>query len=149
MIEKKLKKLGILGIISLLSYTAMVVFSPLAYPGYNWLSMAVSDLSAKGAPSKELASQLNALFGPCGLVSIMAVCVGVAGCKSKVMKIGIFAADNEMLIQSGSVIKNMISVVWSILSFVLLFIGLRWLMAFIPDVYPWSILFICMQISGL
>ena len=87
MIEKKLKKLGILGIISLLSYTAMVVFSPLAYPGYNWLSMAVSDLSAKGAPSKELASQLNALFGPCGLVSIMAVCVGVAGCKSKVMSI--------------------------------------------------------------
>lgn len=88
--RKKLKKLGILGIISLLSYTAMVVFSPLAYPGYNWLSMAVSDLSAKGAPSKELASQLNALFGPCGLVSIMAVCVGVAGCKSKVMKIGIY-----------------------------------------------------------
>lgn len=40
--------------------------------------------------------------------------------------------------QSGSIIKNMISVVWSILSFVLLFIGLRWLMAYIPDVHPWS-----------
>ena len=74
MIEKRLRKLGILGIISLLSYTAMVVFSPLAYPNYDWLSMAVSDLSAEGAPSAELASQLNALFGPCGLVSIMAVC---------------------------------------------------------------------------
>lgn len=32
---------------------------------------------------------LNALFGPCGLVSIMAVCVGVVGCKSKVLKLGI------------------------------------------------------------
>ena len=89
MIEKRLRKLGILGIISLLSYTAMVVFSPFAYPGYDWLSMAVSDLSAEGAPSAELASQLNALFGPCGLVSIMAVCVSVTACKSKVLKIGV------------------------------------------------------------
>ena len=90
MIEKRLRMLGILGIISLLSYTAMVVFSPLAYPGYDWLSMAVSDLSAEGAPSEALAGQLNALFGPCGLVSIMAVCVGVADCKSKVLKLGIY-----------------------------------------------------------
>lgn len=37
----KLKYLGIFGIISLLSYTAMVVFSPLSYPGYDRLSMAV------------------------------------------------------------------------------------------------------------
>ncbi|MCI5730723.1 MAG: DUF998 domain-containing protein [Eubacterium sp.] len=73
-----------------MSYTAMVVFSPLAYPGYDWLSMAVSDLGAEGAPSEQLASQLNALFGPCGLVSIMFVCVGVAGCKSKVLKSGIY-----------------------------------------------------------
>lgn len=78
--------LGIFGVISLLSYTAMVVFSPLAYPGYDWMSMAVSDLSAEGAPSRELANQLNALFGPCGLVSVMAVCVGVAGCRSKVLR---------------------------------------------------------------
>ena len=90
MVEKRLKTLGILGIISLLSYTAMVVFSPLAYPGHDWLSMAVSDLSAEGAPSAGLANQLNALFGPCGLVSIMAVCVGVAGSKAKLMKLGIY-----------------------------------------------------------
>lgn len=91
MIEKRLRTFGILGIISLLSYTAMVVFSPLAYPGYDWLSMAVSDLSADGAPSQNLANQLNALFGPCGLVSIMAVCVEVVGCKSKVLKSGIYS----------------------------------------------------------
>lgn len=29
---------GLLGIVSLLSYTAAVVFSPLAYPGYNWMA---------------------------------------------------------------------------------------------------------------
>lgn len=90
MIEKRLRKLGILGVISLLSYTAMVVFSPLAYPGYDWLSMAVSDLCAEGAPSEDLAARLNALFGPCGLVTVMAVCVGVVNCKSKVLKSGIY-----------------------------------------------------------
>ena len=88
--EKRVRMLGILGGMSLLSYTAMVVFSPLAYPGYDWLSMAVSDLGAEGAPSEQLASQLNALFGPCGLVSIMFVCVGADGCKSKVLKSGIY-----------------------------------------------------------
>ena len=74
----KLTKLGICGIISLLSYTAMVVFSPFAYPGYDWMSMAVNDLSAVGAPSAEFAKQLSVLYGPCGIVSIMAVCVSVS-----------------------------------------------------------------------
>lgn len=88
--EKRVRMLGIFGVISLLSYTAMVVFSPLAYPGYDWLRMAVSELSADGAPSQTLAHQLNALYGPCGLVSITAVCVGVAGCRSGVLKLGIY-----------------------------------------------------------
>ena len=102
MIEKRVKKLGILGIVSLLSYTAMVVFSPLSYPGYDWLSMAVSDLSAEGAPSAVLAGQLNALFGPCGLVSIMAVCIGIAECKSKVFKAGVYAfAANQWVCNVG------------------------------------------------
>ncbi len=98
----KLKHLGIFGIISLLSYTAMVVFSPLAYPGYDWLTMAVSDLSAVGAPSAALAEQLNALFGPCAVVSIMAVCVGAAGCKSRLLKMGIgFFAAMEWVTNIG------------------------------------------------
>lgn len=70
----KLSRLGICGVLSLLSYLAMVVFSPLAYPGYDWMRMAVSELSAVGAPSRELAAQLNSLFGPCGIVSVMEVC---------------------------------------------------------------------------
>ena len=86
----KLKYLGLFGIISLLSYTSMVVFSPLAYPGYDWLSMTVSDLSADGAPSQALAEQLNALFGPCGIVSVMAVCAAVRGRHTKVFRLGIY-----------------------------------------------------------
>ena len=40
---------GLLGIVTFLSYTAAVVFSPLAYPGYNWMAQAVSDLSGSDA----------------------------------------------------------------------------------------------------
>lgn len=86
----KLSRLGIFGVISLLSYTAMVVFSPLAYPGYDWLSMAVSDLSAVGAPSAALASRLNALFAPCGIVSIMAVCVSMEHIAEKLLCLGVY-----------------------------------------------------------
>ena len=90
----KLRHLGLFGVVSLLSYTAMVAFSPLAYPGYDWLRMAISDLSAEGAPSRALAERLNALFGPCAVVCAMAACVGAAGCGSKTLKAGIgcFAA---------------------------------------------------------
>ena len=98
----KLSKLGILGLISLLSYTAMVVFSPLAYPGYDWMTMAVSDLSAVGAPSEDFANRLNCLFGPCGLVSIMAVCVAVANNPSKRFRVGVYCfAAMEWLCNVG------------------------------------------------
>ena len=90
MLEKRLRYFGIFGIISLLSYSAMVIFSPLAYPGYDWLTMAVSELSAVGAPSEKLASQLNCLFGPCGLVSIMAVCLAMVFVKSNALKTGVY-----------------------------------------------------------
>lgn len=86
----KLRTLGLCGIISLISYAAMVFFSPLAYPGYDWLTMAVSDLGAVGAPSAELADRLSAFYGPAGIVGIMAVCVAVANVKSKLTKIGVY-----------------------------------------------------------
>ena len=90
----KARHLGIFGIISLLSYGAMVFLSPLAYPGYDPLSMAISDLSAVGAPSAALAERLNALYGPAAVVNAMAVCVGASACRSKFLKagIGLFAA---------------------------------------------------------
>lgn len=38
---------GLLGVVSLLSYSIAVIFSPLAYPGYEWMRQAVSDLSVQ------------------------------------------------------------------------------------------------------
>ena len=54
------QKLGLLGVLSFLSYTAAVIFAPLAYPGYSWTVQAVSGLSAVHAPSRALWDQLSA-----------------------------------------------------------------------------------------
>ena len=53
--------LGLTGVAALLSYAAAVIFAPLAYPDYNRMAQAVSDLSAEAAPSRQLWSQLAAL----------------------------------------------------------------------------------------
>lgn len=82
--------LGLLGVASLLSYTAAVIFAPMAYPGYNWAAQAVSDLSAYNSPSKMLWEQLASLYGVCGMVSIMMVCVFIQGKLNKTIRIGIY-----------------------------------------------------------
>ena len=85
-----LQKLGLLGVLSFLSYTAAVVFAPLAYPGYDWLSQAVSDLSADNAPSLALWNRLTALYNVCEVVCVTVVCIGISGQKTKLLRIGIY-----------------------------------------------------------
>lgn len=82
--------LGLLGIVSLLSYTAAVIFSPLAYPGHEWMEQAVSDLSAANSPSLTLWNQLSSLYGVCGMVSVMMVCVFIGGKLNKTLRSGIY-----------------------------------------------------------
>ena len=79
--EKKelIQWFGLLGVISFLSYVAAVVFSPLAYPGYDWRAQAVSDLSAVAAPSKMLWTQISALYDICGIVSVTILVLYIQG----------------------------------------------------------------------
>ena len=81
---------GLLGIVALLSYTAAVVFSPLDYPGYNWMAQAVSDLSATNAPSLRLWNQLSSLYNICTLICAMMVCTGIQGKGSRLLRTGIY-----------------------------------------------------------
>ena len=81
---------GLLGIVSFLSYTAAVVFSPLAYPEYNWMAQAVSDLSAANAPSFRLWNQLSSLYNVSTLICAMMVCAGIQGRGSRILRLGIY-----------------------------------------------------------
>ena len=85
-----LNYLGLLGVISFLSYTAAVIFSPLAYPGYDWMSQAVSDLSAANAPSLGLWNQLSSLYNVCEVLCAVIVCIGIQKNKSKLLRIGVY-----------------------------------------------------------
>lgn len=75
---------------SFLSYTAAVMFSPPAYSGYDWMTQAVSDLSASNAPSLRLWNQLSSLYNVCALVCAMMVCVGIQGKKNRLLRVGIY-----------------------------------------------------------
>lgn len=84
------QKLGLLGVVSFLSYTAAVIFAPLAYPGYNWMEQAVSDLSAANAPSLALWNQLTAFYNVCEVLCVTVVCIGIEGQKTRLLRAGVY-----------------------------------------------------------
>ncbi len=90
--RKLINWLGLLGILALASYTAAVVFSPIAFPGYNWMEQAVSDLSAESAPSRHLWDQLSALYGTGSVVCATCVAIYVSENKvfTKMFRLGIY-----------------------------------------------------------
>ncbi|MEI3503036.1 MAG: DUF998 domain-containing protein [Anaerovoracaceae bacterium] len=63
---------------------------PLAYPGYDWMSQAVSDLSAANAPSLMLWNRLSCIYDLCTLICAMMVCVGISGRKNAGLRVGIY-----------------------------------------------------------
>ena len=90
--KKLINIMGLTGLIQLISYTAAVVFSPLDYPGYDWLSQAVSDLSAESAPSRMLWDRLSAFYGIFSIVCVTCVTLYVCGNKtgSRLFRLGIY-----------------------------------------------------------
>lgn len=82
--------LGLLGVVSFISYAAAVIFSPLAYPDYDSLSQAVSDLSAANSPSLGLWNQLTALYNVCEVVCATVVCIGIQRNHNRLLRIGVY-----------------------------------------------------------
>ena len=144
-LEKRLRICGIFGIISLLSYSSMVLFFPFAFPDYDWKSMAVSELTAYGSPSQVLANQLNSLFGPCAILNIMAIYIEIVNCSSELLILGIYSFMlMEWITQVGytmfplkrdssmtnpqnimHIITTILVVIFSLISLVLIAIGSR------------------------
>ncbi len=121
--RKLINWLGLTGLLALISYTAAVMFSPSAYPGYNWMAQAVSDLSAESAPSRMLWNQLSAVYGKCSIVCATCVSVFVADNRvfTKLFRTGIhlFTAMNWVsaigytmfpLVDSGKEIASLLEI---------------------------------------
>ena len=90
--RKMIQWMGLTGIAALLSYTAAVIFAPLAYPGYNWMAQAVSDLSAETAPSRQLWNQLSSPYNICSVVcaTCVALFVSQKRVSSRLFRVGIY-----------------------------------------------------------
>ena len=90
--RKLINWLGLTGVLALISYTVAVVFAPLAYPGYDWMSQAVSDLSAEAAPSRALWNQLAMVYNYCNVVCVTCVAIYVSEnhIASRLFRIGIY-----------------------------------------------------------
>ena len=84
--------LGLAGPVALLSYAAAVVLAPAAYPGYDWMAQAVSDLSAVSAPSRNLWNQLAAPYDVCSVVCVTCVCIFVSErqLSTRLFRVGVY-----------------------------------------------------------
>ena len=85
-----LQKSGLSGVVSFLSYTAAVVFSPLKYLGYDWTKQAVSDLSDANAPSLALWNSLSAFYNVCEVLCATLVCLWLQGRKTRLLRTGVY-----------------------------------------------------------
>ena len=66
------KKLSIFGILSPFFYLLHIIIGSLLWKGYNQITQPISDLTATGAPNRELLSVFTTIYGLCGL--IFAIC---------------------------------------------------------------------------
>ena len=90
--KKLINWLGLLGIAALISYAAAIIFAPLAFPGYNWMEQAASDLSAETAPSRLMWSRLSAVYDVGSVVCATCIAIYVSEHKvsTKVFRVGIY-----------------------------------------------------------
>ena len=90
--KKLINWLGLTGICALISYAVAVLVSPAAYPGYDWMAQAVSDLSAEAAPSRVLWGQLASVYDVCNVVCVTCVAIYVSErlISSRLFRTGIY-----------------------------------------------------------
>ncbi len=85
-----LNYLSLTGILAVVFYVLHDVVGAQFYPGYNFLSQAVSDLTASDAPSRVVAGGLSSVYGIFSVISSMAVVLLVKDQLNKTLRVGIY-----------------------------------------------------------
>lgn len=90
--KKLINWLGLLGVCALISYICAAYFCRAAFPGYNWMEQAVSDLSAESAPSRQLWDKLSTISSVGGIVCATCVAIFISERKisTKLFRVGIY-----------------------------------------------------------
>lgn len=78
------------GIVSLIFYILHTTVGAMYYPDYDWMSQAVSDLTATNAPSFVVANGLSSIYTLFACLSCVLVCIVIQDKGNKVLRLGIY-----------------------------------------------------------
>lgn len=88
--KKLINFLCLSGIFGVIFYLLHDIVGAMNYPNYNWLSQAVSDLTAKDAPSFVIASGYVTIYGIFNCLCCASLCVLMENETNKCLKVGIY-----------------------------------------------------------
>ena len=88
--RKLINWLCLTGIISVIFYLLHDIVGSMNYPGYNWMSEAVSDLTATDAPSFVVASGFVTVYKILNCLCSVLLCILIKNEKKKVLRLGIY-----------------------------------------------------------
>ena len=88
--KKLINWLCLSGIVSIFFYLLHDIIGAMHYPNYNWLSQAVSDLTARDAPSFIIANGYVTVYGIFNCLCCAVVSILMENKKNKVLKIGVY-----------------------------------------------------------
>jgi hypothetical membrane protein len=78
------------GVIAMVFYGMHVYLGQLNYPGYQWKSQAISDLTAIDAASYLIASRFSSLYGLFACICCLMLCLLVRGKFNKASRLGFY-----------------------------------------------------------
>ncbi|TCT16070.1 uncharacterized protein DUF998 [Natranaerovirga pectinivora] len=88
--KKLINWLCLSGIISLVFYILHTSVGAMYYPGYDWMSQAVSDLTAINAPSFMIANGLASVYALFACLNVVLVCIIIQGKGNRALRLGIY-----------------------------------------------------------
>ena len=88
--KKLINWLCLSGIISIIFYLLHDIVGAMNYPGYNWMSQAVSDLTSIDAPSFVVASGFTTVYKVLTCLCCALLCILVKNEDKKTLRIGVY-----------------------------------------------------------
>lgn len=88
--KKLINWLCISGVISIIFYLLHDIIGAMNYPGYNWMSQAVSDLTSTDAPSFVVASGFVTVYKILNCLCCALLCILIRNEDKKTLRLGVY-----------------------------------------------------------
>ena len=88
--KKLINWLCLSGVISIIFYLLHDIIGAMNYPGYNWMSQAVSDLTSTDAPSFVIASGFVTVYKILNCICCALLCILIKNEDKKTLRLGVY-----------------------------------------------------------